>query len=70
MPERLDDGEIRVREANVLAHDGDVDLALAVVRRLEERAQRRQVDRARLKPQLVEHLHVETLLVRGASGTS
>ena len=63
MPERLDDGEIRVRKRNVLAHDRNVDLALAVVRRLEERFQRRQVDRAHLKPELVEDLHVETLLI-------
>ena len=65
MPERLDDGEIRVRERDVLAHDRDVDLALAVVRRLEKRLQRRQVDRAHLKPELVEDLHVEALLIEG-----
>ena len=65
MPERLDDGEICIRERDVLAHDRDVDLALAIVRRLEKRLQRRQVDRAHLKPELVENLHVEALLIEG-----
>ena len=60
---RLDDGEIRVRKRNVLLPGRNVDLALAVVRRLEERLQRRQVNRAHLKPELVEDLHVETLLI-------
>ena len=66
MSEGLDDGEVRVGQARVLAHHRDVDLAFAFPRRPNIRIERCLLQIAFGQLQALEHLRVEALLVQHA----
>ena len=64
MMQRLDDRQVRIGQAGVLAHDGHIAVMLHMGGRIHERAQGAQVDLALGKTQALEHLHIEVLVVQ------
>lgn len=57
----LDDQKVRIGQAHIFAHDCDIRLAFAGCARVEERLERREVDRSNRQVELLEHLHIEVL---------
>ena len=64
MAQRLDHGEVRIGQPHVLAHDGDVDLAVAGGRRVQVGLPIREVRVARVKTQAAQNQLVEVLVVQ------